>query len=160
HVWHRRIRGPGGPGATNCAAPPRSHSDVNLLRHAAEELVHHHLRDATDQALRDTRDHAADLAVAGHLDDRLAVLVLERDQRLALAEARAATSLDRHLVALGLDGVADPDLALVGALHRRDADLDRGLVCLGPDERHRLAARNARFQRFGIEQERENLLAR
>ena len=85
------------PSGTHASVVGLPGSPQPLLQ-AGEEAVHHHLRDAAEQALADAGDGAADLdgAVDGHLG--LAVRLAQGDGGAAVDEAGLAAALDGEAV--------------------------------------------------------------
>src|SRR2546429_6711097 len=111
-----------------------------LVAVVGEGLIGHHLRHAADHPLANAGDQPTHLYVGAVGDARAAVGLGERDHRVGLDEARAATALGREAVRLGRLLVRRTHLAPEGSLPRPHADLQRRLVFVVPDRLELFAA--------------------
>src|SRR5882672_1640818 len=130
----------------------RPGSGREQLAHLAEEFIGHHLGDPPEHALPDGRDEPADLYVRAVGDTGDAALLRERDERIGLDEAGPPASVGREAVRLRRLLVAEPNLALEGALHPADADLERRLVLVVAERFELLAAGDRLLEDGGVEE--------
>src|SRR5690606_9818756 len=129
-------------------------------REAGEELADDQLRGGLHHPGADPRQRAPDVRLARVLDRRVRPVLNQNQRPLARDLPGRALSLDQHLVAFGSVLLADLDSSVVGAPDGGDADLHRRLKFVGTNRFQSLATRQARAERFRIQQEIPNLLAR
>ena len=143
------------PGTRNLRPP-----NINLLRKARVEPIHHRPRHALEQALTDASNHPADIRRRRDLDARAIVLGFERHTCTSVDEPLTTASLDHQRVAVRRTFVLDCDGPFEASRDGRDRHSKFHLVAIRADWFQPLASGQAPPDRVDVHQEIPHALGR